>query len=109
MDQDNSTSNDHNERERAKTLIDYWSGECLTPRERAVLSLLAEGQCNKVIAHNINVSVTTVKSYISNIFKKLGCGNRVQAALIAFCVENDLRAELNRFPNKFALQKKFTK
>lgn len=89
-------------------MIDPWVAEWLTPRERTVLSLLAEGQCNKLMAHNIDVAESTVKLYVSSIMRKLGCTNRVQAALIAFCLTNDLRSNLNRLAHKVRLQKSFS-
>ena len=55
----------------------------LTERETDVLRLLVQGQSNKEIASNLNVSMTTVRSHVSNILMKLGVSNRTQAALVA--------------------------
>ena len=55
----------------------------LTPRERDVLSLLARGESNKRIAAALNLSIGTVKGYVSAIFEKLGVEDRTQAALLA--------------------------
>jgi DNA-binding NarL/FixJ family response regulator len=55
----------------------------LTERETDVLRLLAQGQSNQEIARNLNISMTTVRSHVSNILMKLGVSNRTQAALIA--------------------------
>jgi len=55
----------------------------LTERETDVLQLLALGQSNKEIAGNLNISTTTVRSHISNIFMKLSVSNRTQAVLVA--------------------------
>ena len=54
----------------------------LTPRERDVLSLLARGDSNKRIAAALNLSIGTVKGYVSAIFEKLGVDDRTQAALL---------------------------
>jgi len=55
----------------------------LTPRERDVLALLARGDSNKRIAASLNLSIGTVKGYVSAILPKLGVGDRTQAALFA--------------------------
>lgn len=57
--------------------------DALTPREREVLVLLASGLGNKQIAGRLSISVGTVKGYVSDIFEKLGVGDRTQAALLA--------------------------
>ncbi|MEN8760937.1 MAG: response regulator [Thiogranum sp.] len=62
----------------------------LTPRENEILSLLAEGQSNKVIARNLGISDGTVKLHVKAILRKLGVHSRVEAAVIA--VEQGLRA-----------------
>ena len=54
----------------------------LTPRERDVLALLAQGESNKRIAAALNLSIGTVKGYVSAIFEKLGVEDRTQAALL---------------------------
>ena len=55
----------------------------LTPRENEILSLLAEGQSNKVIARNLGISDGTVKLHVKAILRKLGVHSRVEAAVIA--------------------------
>lgn len=62
----------------------------LTPREREILCLLAEGQSNKVIARNLGISDGTVKLHVKAILRKLEVHSRVEAAVIA--VEQDLCA-----------------
>jgi DNA-binding NarL/FixJ family response regulator len=47
----------------------------LTPREREVLSLMAEGRSNAAIAAQLVVSDGAVEKHISNIFGKLGLGS----------------------------------
>ncbi|WP_405389380.1 response regulator transcription factor [Streptomyces sp. NBC_01102] len=57
--------------------------EKLTARERDVLALLGEGLSNADAGQRIHMSEATVKAYVSRILAKLGCENRVQAALLA--------------------------
>lgn len=55
----------------------------LTPRETDVLRLLAEGLSNAEIGRRLHMTETTIKTYVSRILTRLGCANRVQAALLA--------------------------
>jgi two-component system, NarL family, response regulator LiaR len=55
----------------------------LTDRERDVLRLIARGESNKRIAAQLNLSVGTVKGYVSAVLAKLHVGDRTQAALLA--------------------------
>ena len=57
--------------------------EHLTPRETEILSLLAEGQSNKVIARNLGISDGTVKLHVKAILRKLNIHSRVEAAVLA--------------------------
>jgi DNA-binding NarL/FixJ family response regulator len=57
--------------------------EALTERELEVLALLGEGLSNADAGERIHMSEATVKTYVSRILAKLGCENRVQAALLA--------------------------
>jgi DNA-binding NarL/FixJ family response regulator len=54
----------------------------LTPRESVVLHLVAEGLSNAEIGRRLRMSEPTIKTYVSRILAKLGCSNRVQAALL---------------------------
>ena len=56
----------------------------LTPREREILSLVAEGAANSHIARTLWVTEQTVKFHLSNIYRKLGVANRTQASHYAF-------------------------
>lgn len=51
----------------------------LSAKETQVLSLLAHGQPNKIIAQGLNLSENTVKFHLKNIYTKLGANNRTQA------------------------------
>jgi len=55
----------------------------LSPREREVLSLLAQGNRNKEIAAQLGVSVGTVKTHLRHIFRKLTVADRTAAVLSA--------------------------
>jgi DNA-binding NarL/FixJ family response regulator len=55
----------------------------LTPREREVLDLLAQGLGVAAIARHIFVSESTAKTHISKIYDKLGAANRAQALMVA--------------------------
>ncbi len=58
-------------------------GSDLTPREIEVLALAAEGLSNSEIGRNLFVTEQTVKFHLGNIYRKLGVGNRTEAAHIA--------------------------
>ncbi|HEY6091637.1 MAG TPA: response regulator transcription factor [Gemmatimonadales bacterium] len=55
----------------------------MTPREREVIDLIAEGLGNKEIAARINVATHTVKSHVRNIMEKLTLHTRLQIAAYA--------------------------
>lgn len=53
--------------------------ENLSPREQQVLSLLASGLLYKEIADQLEIGVTTVRTYVKNICRKLHVRNRMEA------------------------------
>ena len=55
----------------------------ISPREREVLRLLAQGCSNQEIAEALVVTVETVKRHVSSLLAKLGVDNRTQAAMRA--------------------------
>jgi len=55
----------------------------LTPRENEVLSLVVDGQTNREIAFNLEISEKTVEKHLHNVFKKLAVSSRVEAAVLA--------------------------
>jgi DNA-binding NarL/FixJ family response regulator len=57
--------------------------EVLSPRELAVLRLIARGRTNRQIAYDLLVSVSTVKKHVHQIITKLGVSDRTQAAISA--------------------------
>lgn len=58
---------------------DTFASEPLTPRERDVLGLLAEGMSNKAIARQLDVSDHTVKFHLAAVLSKLGARSRTEA------------------------------
>jgi DNA-binding NarL/FixJ family response regulator len=54
----------------------------LTARELEVLSLMAEGAANKIIAWKLNISEHTVKFHVASILSKLGAASRTEAVTI---------------------------
>jgi DNA-binding NarL/FixJ family response regulator len=63
----------------------------LTPRERAVLALVAEGKRNREIAQTLGISEATVENHLHHIFQKLGVSTRTEAARHALTLQADKR------------------
>ena len=55
----------------------------LTTIEQKVLGLVARGLVNSEIARALNMSTSTVKSHLHEIFQKLRARNRAQAVILA--------------------------
>ena len=55
----------------------------LTPQERRILELVAEGLTNRQIGERLFLAEKTVKNYMSNVLAKLGLERRTQAAVFA--------------------------
>ena len=67
----------------------------LSPRERQILGLLAEGRTQRQIAEELVISSKTVATHIQHVLSKLGVNTRAQAVAMAFqkgFVEPDVRA-----------------
>lgn len=56
--------------------------DSLSPQERRVLALIAEGKTNKEVGVEMNLAEKTVKNYLANIFDKLHVTRRSQAAAV---------------------------
>jgi DNA-binding NarL/FixJ family response regulator len=56
----------------------------LTPREREVFRLVAQGKSNADIAAELIIGETTVKTHVTRIMMKLGVHDRVQAVVLAY-------------------------
>ena len=64
------------------------AGETLTPREREVLQLVAEGRSSKSIAAGLGVTVKTIESHRASLMRKLHL--RTVADLVRYAVRNGL-------------------
>jgi DNA-binding NarL/FixJ family response regulator len=69
--------------EAAGSLVRGSRVDSLTPREREVLSRIAEGKSNREIARLLRLSEKTVKAHVSAVLAKLGVQDRTQAAVYA--------------------------
>lgn len=65
--------------ELARRLNALRLGPAITPREREILALIANGRANKEIAAVLEVSEDTVKRHVSHILEKLNVNDRAQA------------------------------
>lgn len=68
-------------------------GASLSPRERELLTLVAQGHSNEEVAEQMSVSVNSVKSYIRSAYRKIGVTRRTQAVLWALDHDLDQSAE----------------
>ena len=59
------------------------TGPQLSPREKEVLGLLADGLGVAAISKQLFISESTTKTHISKVYEKLGAGNRAQALMTA--------------------------
>jgi DNA-binding CsgD family transcriptional regulator len=55
----------------------------LSPREREIMHLMAEGMTAEAIGDQIGVSVETVRTHVRNVIRKLQARNRVHAIAMA--------------------------
>lgn len=69
--------------QQEKTLNKDLNVDALTPKEKEVLALVAQGASNQEIADKLFVRDVTVKTHLNSIFKKLKVTNRTQAVLLA--------------------------
>jgi DNA-binding NarL/FixJ family response regulator len=58
-------------------------GTELTERERAVLALMVKGMSNAAIAEQLTLSLSTIRTHVSNILAKLGVATRTEAVALA--------------------------
>jgi DNA-binding NarL/FixJ family response regulator len=59
----------------------------LTPQERRILHLIADGMTNRQIAREMHLAEKTIKNYVSNLLNKLGMERRTEAAVFATKLE----------------------
>ena len=69
--------------EVAAELASHVSDEALSEREIEVLSLIAAGNPNKLVANQLSISEDTVKGHVKNILSKLGVSDRTHAVTVA--------------------------
>ena len=55
----------------------------LSPQERQVLLLLAEGLTNRQIAERLYLAEKTIKNYVTSVLSKMGLTRRTEAAVYA--------------------------
>jgi DNA-binding CsgD family transcriptional regulator len=67
-------------------------GAGLSPREREVLALVAEGRSNKAIAEELYLSPNTIKTHIASLMNKLNAESRAHLAAIAARQEGPRKA-----------------
>jgi DNA-binding NarL/FixJ family response regulator len=84
---DRDLLNEHMRRARA-TAHDRDDYQLLTPREREVLQLVAEGRLNKQAAAGLGIAVRTVEVHRASIMRKLGLQD--QAALVRYAVRKGI-------------------
>jgi DNA-binding NarL/FixJ family response regulator len=65
----------------------------LTSRQKSVLAHLRRGKPNKIIAHDLRMSESTVKVHVRNIMRKMGATNRTQAVYKAHQFFDDQEGE----------------
>jgi DNA-binding NarL/FixJ family response regulator len=66
----------------AEQLAEHAADDALTQREIDVLRLIAAGNSNKLIADQLSIGESTVKSHVTNILSKLGANDRAHAVTI---------------------------
>jgi DNA-binding CsgD family transcriptional regulator len=62
--------------------------EALSPREREILQLVAEGKTSQAIAERLSILPKTVDTYGSRLMRKIGVKNL--AALIKFAIQHEV-------------------
>ena len=55
----------------------------LTSRELSVVRAIRQGKSNKIIAHELNMCLSTVKVHVRNVMRKLDAKNRTEVAMVA--------------------------
>jgi DNA-binding NarL/FixJ family response regulator len=69
--------------EIAERIATSMSDDALSEREIKVLSLIAAGESNKVVAAHLRISEETVKTHVRSILAKLGASDRTHAVTLA--------------------------
>ena len=79
---------EHIRRAEAQAAQEQEDYEPLTPREREVIQLVAEGRANKQIAALLGIAVRTVEAHRANIMRKLNIDD--QASLVRYAVRKGI-------------------
>lgn len=66
----------------ATELAEHATDDVLSPREVEVLTLIAGGNANKIIASQLSITEETVKGHVKNILAKLAANDRTHAVTI---------------------------
>ena len=64
-----------------RTLASTWADLALSPRQREVLAWLVAGAANKVIAKELDIAESTVKTHVAAIFEGFGVASRTQVVV----------------------------
>jgi two-component system response regulator DevR len=67
----------------------------LSPQERRILDLIAEGKTNRQIGTEMFLAEKTVKNYVSNLLAKMGFSRRTEAAVYAARSKSGQRSDQN--------------
>ena len=59
-------------------LMPHSAAQRLTPKEQIIVDMIREGACNKRIASQLDISLSTVKTHLRNIFSKTHASNRTE-------------------------------
>ncbi|HEY3541582.1 MAG TPA: LuxR C-terminal-related transcriptional regulator [Gaiellaceae bacterium] len=62
---------------------DLLADATLSPRQRQVLSLLADGHGPSAIARELELSLPTVRNHIAAVLHRLGCHSQLEAVALA--------------------------
>jgi DNA-binding NarL/FixJ family response regulator len=68
--------------------MSHESASSLTPRERSVVQLIAEGNTNKEVARLLGIALKTIETHRANVMNKLELGS--SAALVRYAVRNQI-------------------
>lgn len=68
---------------RAGLVASAPSPQALSPREREVLRLVAQGRTNEEIGQQLHLTLNTVKTHVAHALRKLGAADRTEAAVRA--------------------------
>lgn len=64
--------------------FNYAALESLSPREKQVLGLTANGLTSREVATQLGISVKTVESFVNSTNKKLGTRSRLQQVILFY-------------------------